>query len=66
MNPQEGLQAAIDAGLTQTARMFAQIINANNDRDKAKKLLADLVQSIITKDDQLTAFNAAVKYMESK
>ncbi len=65
--PEEALQQAVDAGMTQSARIFAKIVNANADRHQAIKILADLMRAITNKADeeaQIAAFDAAAKFLQ--
>lgn len=67
--PEEALQQAVDAGATQTARLFAKVVKANAERYEAIKILADLMRSITQKDDeqaQIAAFDAAAKFLEQQ
>ena len=67
--PEEALQQAVDAGLTNTARMFAMLVKSNTERYQAIRILADLMRSITTKDDeeaQIAAFEAAVKFLNEQ
>jgi hypothetical protein len=65
--PEEALQQAVDAGMTQSARIFAKIVKANTERYEAIRILADLMRSITNKADeeaQIAAFEAAAKFLE--
>lgn len=67
MKPEEALQVAVDGGLTQTARLFAQIVKANSDRADAIKVLNDLVRALANKNEPaiIESLDAATKFLDT-